>query len=121
MLHFAFGLFPRIATMVSRVKNFTVEKSLDHTLTPQEKQRELDKTFQADMAKIAIASANVIGKGPGKSTQRYVLPHPYSDFIYSIIVEEWGLVGGTVILMLYLWFLLIPQTTVLKIVIFRQS
>lgn len=105
VMHFAFGVFPRIATMVSRVKNFTVEKTLDENLTPQEKQRELDKTFQADMAKIAIASANVIGKGPGKSTQRYVLPHPYSDFIYSIIVEEWGLVGGTVILMLYLWFL----------------
>jgi cell division protein FtsW len=104
-MHFAFGFFPRIATMVSRVKNFAVEKTLDENLTPQEKQRELDKTFQADMAKIAIASANIIGKGPGKSTQRYVLPHPYSDFIYSIIVEEWGLVGGTVILLLYLWFL----------------
>ena len=57
------------------------------------------------MAKIAIASANIIGKGPGKSTQRYVLPHPYSDFIYSIIVEEWGLAGGVTVLLLYLWFL----------------
>lgn len=103
--HFIFGAFPRIATMVSRIKNFTNEKQIEEHLTPQEKQRILDKTFQADMAKIAIASSDGIGKGPGKSTQRYVLPHPYSDFIYSIIVEEWGLAGGVAILMLYLWFL----------------
>ncbi|OJV21488.1 MAG: hypothetical protein BGO30_01970 [Bacteroidetes bacterium 41-46] len=103
--HFTFGAFPRIATMVSRIKNFTNEKQIEEHLTPQEKQRILDKTFQADMAKIAIASSDGIGKGPGKSTQRYVLPHPYSDFIYSIIVEEWGLAGGVAILMLYLWFL----------------
>lgn len=103
--HLTFGAFPRIATMVSRIKNFTNEKQIEEHLTPQEKQRILDKTFQADMAKIAIASSDGIGKGPGKSTQRYVLPHPYSDFIYSIIVEEWGLAGGVAILMLYLWFL----------------
>jgi cell division protein FtsW len=44
-----------------------------------------------------------LGKGPGKSTQRYVLPHPYSDFIYTIIIEEYGLLGGVFVLMLYLW------------------
>lgn len=105
LAHVTFGLFPRIATMMSRIKNFTTEKQIEEHLTPQEKQRILDKTFQADMAKIAIASSDGIGKGPGKSTQRYVLPHPYSDFIYSIIVEEWGLAGGIIIVMLYLWFL----------------
>jgi cell division protein FtsW len=104
-LNQAFGLFPRIQTLVSRVENFVVKKDIDENLKSQDKQKLLDKTFQADMAKIAIASANVIGKGPGKSTQRYVLPHPYSDFIYSIIVEEWGLMGGVTVLLLYLWFL----------------
>lgn len=104
-LNQAFGLFPRIQTLVSRIENFVVKKDIDKDLTPQEKQKLLDKTFQADMSKIAIASANIIGKGPGKSTQRYVLPHPYSDFIYSIIVEEWGLAGGVTVLFLYLWFL----------------
>lgn len=105
MAHLAFGFFPRISTMISRVKNFTNERQIEENLTPQDKQRILDKTFQADMAKIAIASSNGIGKGPGKSTQRYVLPHPYSDFIYSIIVEEWGLAGGIIVLLLYISFL----------------
>lgn len=105
LAHIAFGFFPRISTMISRVKNFTNEKQIEDHLSPQEKQRILDKTFQADMAKIAIASSKGIGKGPGKSTQRYVLPHPYSDFIYSIIVEEWGLAGGITVLLLYISFL----------------
>ena len=72
-------------------------------MSAEEKQKKADETFQADMAKIAISSANILGKGPGKSTQRYVLPHPYSDFIYTIIIEEYGLLGGTFVLMLYLW------------------
>ncbi|OFY40379.1 MAG: hypothetical protein A2X18_03495 [Bacteroidetes bacterium GWF2_40_14] len=105
ILNQAFGLFPRVETAVNRVKNFAVEKSIDKKLSPEEKQREMDKTFQADMAKAAIASVGVFGKGPGNSTQRYVLPHPYSDFIYTIIVEEWGFLGGFLVLMLYLWFL----------------
>ena len=57
------------------------------------------------MAKVAISSVGILGKGPGKSTQRYFLPHPYSDYIYTIIIEEYGLAGGTFVLMLYLWFL----------------
>jgi cell division protein FtsW len=64
----------------------------------------MDKTFQADMAKIAVASVGVFGKGPGNSTQRNLLPHPYSDFIYAIIIEEWGFLGGLAVLMLYVWF-----------------
>jgi cell division protein FtsW len=61
-----------------------------------------DKTFQQDQAKIAIASGGVMGKGPGNSTQRNFLPHPYSDFIFAIIIEEYGLVGGISIVLLYL-------------------
>ena len=63
------------------------------------------ENFQAEQAKIAIASGGLFGKMPGNSTQRNILPHPYSDFIYAIIIEEYGFVGGLFILMLYLWLM----------------
>ena len=58
--------------------------------------------FQAKHARIAVATGGVLGKGPGNSQQRNILPHPYSDFVYAIIVEEYGIVGGVVVLILYL-------------------
>lgn len=58
--------------------------------------------FQAQQSYIAISSGGLKGLGPGKSTQRNFLPHPYSDFIYAIIIEEYGLIGGIVVLFLYL-------------------
>ena len=61
--------------------------------------------FQAEQARIAIASGGVIGKGPGKSDQRNFLPHPYSDFVYAIIIEEYGMLGGIAVLLLYLGLL----------------
>ncbi|MBK5284900.1 MAG: FtsW/RodA/SpoVE family cell cycle protein, partial [Bacteroidia bacterium] len=61
-----------------------------------------DGNYQTQQAKIAIATGGVLGKGPGNSTQRNFLPHPYSDFIYAIIIEEYGLFGGVVIVMIYL-------------------
>ena len=61
-----------------------------------------EKDFQLTQSKIAIAGGGVIGKMPGKSTQRTILPHPYSDFIYAIIIEEYGLIGGIFVLLLYL-------------------
>ncbi len=62
-------------------------------------------SYQTQQAKIAIASGGLLGKGPGNSTQRNFLPNPYSDFIYAIIVEEYGIVGGLFILFLYLLLL----------------
>jgi cell division protein FtsW len=60
--------------------------------------------YQADQAKVAIVQGGLFGKGPGNSTQRNLLPHPYSDFIYAIIIEEYGsLIGGILVLALYLW------------------
>jgi cell division protein FtsW len=60
--------------------------------------------YQADQAKVAIVQGGLFGKGPGNSTQRNLLPHPYSDFIYAIIIEEYGsLIGGVLVLALYLW------------------
>jgi cell division protein FtsW len=61
-----------------------------------------DENYQVEQAKIAIATGGIIGKFPGNSTQRNFLPHPYSDFIYAIIVEEYGLIGGVVIILMYL-------------------
>ncbi|OQA12173.1 MAG: Lipid II flippase FtsW [Bacteroidetes bacterium ADurb.Bin397] len=58
--------------------------------------------YQSDQAKIAIAKGQLFGIGPGNSSQRNYLPHPYSDFIYAIIVEEYGLLGGALIVILYL-------------------
>ncbi|MEO1097201.1 MAG: FtsW/RodA/SpoVE family cell cycle protein [Bacteroidota bacterium] len=61
-----------------------------------------DLPFQAKHARIAVATGGIFGKGPGNSQQRNILPHPYSDFVYAIIVEEYGLIGGSVVLILYL-------------------
>ncbi|TDG35138.1 cell division protein FtsW [Pedobacter changchengzhani] len=84
-------LGPRRATYASRIKSF---------IHPE--QQHSDKTFQADQSKIALATGGFFGKGPGNSTQRNFLPHPYSDFIFAIIIEEWGTFGGLIVMILYL-------------------
>jgi cell division protein FtsW len=84
-------LFPRGTTWVARVDHFINKENA-----------EPDATYQVDQAKIAIVSGGILGKSPGKSTQRNFLPHPYSDFIFAIIIEEYGLVGGVFVLLLYL-------------------
>lgn len=61
--------------------------------------------FQAQQGRIAIATGGFFGKGPGNSEQRNILPHPYSDFVYAIVVEEYGIIGGGVVLVLYLLLL----------------
>lgn len=58
--------------------------------------------YQVEQSKIAIATGGIFGKGPGKSTQRNFLPHPYSDFIYAIIIEEYGLWMAIFVIFLYL-------------------
>ena len=58
--------------------------------------------FQTEQAYMAIATGGLYGKGPGNSQQRNFLPHPYSDFIYAILIEEYGLVGGVLVVVLYL-------------------
>lgn len=61
-----------------------------------------DLPFQAKHARIAVATGGVTGKGPGNSDQRNILPHPYSDFVYAIVIEEYGMIGGVVVIVLYL-------------------
>jgi cell division protein FtsW len=63
------------------------------------------ENYQSEQSKIAVATGGLIGKGPGNSTQRNFLPHPYSDFIYAIIIEEYGMVGAILIIAFYLWLL----------------
>lgn len=58
--------------------------------------------FQAKHGRIAVATGGIFGKGPGNSDQRNILPHPYSDFVYAIVIEEYGMIGGGVVLILYL-------------------
>ncbi|RYE16662.1 MAG: cell division protein FtsW, partial [Sphingobacteriales bacterium] len=85
---------PRRKMYVTRVETFMHPEKADP-----------DKSFQADHAKIAIASGGIMGKGPGNSTERNYLPHPYSDFIYATIIEEYGLVGGITVAGIYLFLL----------------
>lgn len=99
----AFGL-GRAETWVNRAENFVtsvfgIEDSSEDGVESSE------ENFQREQARIAIASGGVIGKGPGNSTQRSQLPHPYSDFAYAFIVEEYGVFGGIVVMFLYLWML----------------
>ncbi|EOR94141.1 Cell division protein FtsW [Arcticibacter svalbardensis MN12-7] len=82
---------PRSATYKSRIDVYMHPEKADP-----------DKSFQANQAKIAIATGGIFGKGPGNSTQRNFLPHPYSDFIYALIIEEYGMVGGFLVVFIYL-------------------
>lgn len=66
---------------------------------------EKEDVYQVLHAKIAIANGGITGVGPGNSKQRNFLPHSYSDFIYAIIIEEYGLIGGALMVFLYLLFL----------------
>ena len=82
-------LFSRVDTWISRFENFISNKPGEND-------------YQIEKAKIAIATGGVYGLGPGKSVQKHFLPQSSSDFIYAIIVEEWGLLGGLLVLSLYL-------------------
>lgn len=89
----------RSATWVGRIESFISPI----TGVAEQKDAEYVDNFQKMQAKIAIASGGVVGKGPGNSTQRTLLPHPYSDYAYAFIVEEYGLLGGVLVVVLYLW------------------
>ena len=82
----------RVETWIKRVQNFMFAGKEE-------------AGYQVQQAKIAIAKGGWMGLGPGNSEQRNFLPHPYSDFIYAIIIEEYGLIGGAFLLFIYLAFL----------------
>ncbi len=103
VLVIALGLTPRAETVRSRLVTFVSSNSEGESA--ERNKKEDARTFQADQAKIAIATGGLTGKGPGNSTQRHIVPHPYSDFIFAIIVEEYGIMGAIVVVFLY-WILL---------------
>ena len=82
----------RIDTWMSRIESFTSDG-------------DTEADYQIEKAKIAIASGGIQGVGPGKSIQKNFLPQSSSDFIYAIIVEEYGLLGGFTLMIFYLWLL----------------
>ena len=82
------ALTNRVITWKNRITNFSDGSA--------------QANYQAEQSKIAIATGGVMGKGPGRSTQRNFLPQSYSDFIFATVIEEYGIVGGTFTLLLYL-------------------
>lgn len=85
----------RVPTWVSRIQTFIYSNKED----------ENEKLYQVNQAKIAIAGGGWFGRGPGNSNARNFLPHSYSDFIFAIILEEYGLAGGAFMVFIYLLFL----------------
>ncbi len=91
----AFLQISRVPTWIGRVQSFIYGKDNLNS----------DKLYQVNQAKIAVAKGGWTGRGAGKSQQRDYLPHCYSDFIFAIIIEEYGFIGAAVVLFLYLAFL----------------
>ena len=85
-------IIPRSVTWVSRIDGFLFE----------EKNDDQTKDFQQVQSLVAIQNGGLKGVGPGKSTQRSILPYSSSDFIYSIIIEEYGVIGGLAVILAYL-------------------
>lgn len=93
----------RTGVWVQRIESFVEKFKKDEEKSVEDIAREENaEDFQAIQSKIAIAGGGLLGKAPGRSTQRNYLPHPYSDFIFAIIVEEYGLLGGAFVVLLYL-------------------
>ncbi|MDR0530258.1 MAG: FtsW/RodA/SpoVE family cell cycle protein [Bacteroidales bacterium OttesenSCG-928-I14] len=91
------GIFPRIKTWEARFIDFKVSIDLSNSnfaIT--------DDNYQIAHANIAVSNGQILGKGLGNSSERDFLPQAYSDFIYAIIIEETGLIGGLVVLLLYI-------------------
>ena len=94
----------RVTTAISRVSDFhgdPVKELHKHEPGTLAFQRILDSSKQVTSAKVAVSTGGLLGKGPGKSTQRYIVSVMYEDYMFSFIIEEYGLLGGMLILMLY--------------------
>ncbi|HLG40549.1 MAG TPA: FtsW/RodA/SpoVE family cell cycle protein [Chitinophagaceae bacterium] len=89
------GVFDRVDTWIGRVENFIYGS----------KEAITDEMYQVNQAKMAIAKGGMFGVGPGNSTTRDYLPQAYNDFIFAIIIEEYGFLGGAFIVFIYLVFL----------------
>ena len=96
------GPLNRLGTWQSRIVNHVA----DNELSEEEYYTITDENYQVAHARIAIANGGVVGVFPGNSTERDFLPQAYSDFIYAIIIEEMGMVGGIFVLLLYVILLI---------------
>ena len=94
------GTGSRIETARNRISNF-----IKNVNGKKKKDADKDENYQIERSYYAIANGGLTGRGPGKSQQRYFLSESESDFIYAIIIEEWGMIGGLFVMSLYLWFL----------------
>lgn len=92
-------LFHRADTWKARIVKFTNHEEI----APED--YDLDKDAQVAHANIAIATSNIVGKGPGNSTERDFLSQAFSDFIYAIIIEEMGIIGAASVALLYIFLL----------------
>ncbi|MEJ5303881.1 MAG: FtsW/RodA/SpoVE family cell cycle protein [Bacteroidales bacterium] len=90
-------VFPRAATWNERIMGRLEQKPEDVAARLAD-----PDDFQQEQARIAIANGGLLGRGPGKSIQRNFLPSAFSDFIFAIFIEEYGLIGGSILLLLYL-------------------
>lgn len=103
LLIFVLSLMPdtgRYHTWKNRIENYL--------------SNEKDESYQMRHAKMAIAGGQLYGRGPGKSLERNILPNAYDDFIYAIIIEEYGILGGALIMFLYLSLLYRATRIVIK-------
>ena len=82
----------RVDTWTNRIENFA-NNDIDDT-----------SNYQINRAKAAIANGKIFGVGAGKSSMKYILPQSTSDFIFSIIAEEYGIIVSLIILLLYMWY-----------------
>ena len=93
----------RVKTWEGRIEAMKLEKEASRTNGGEKAPLQIDdRNAQKMYAKIAVARGGLLGKGSGKSTQRNFLPQPFSDCIYAIIIEEYGLVGGVFVMLLYI-------------------
>jgi len=103
-IHELFGTFKRLDTFTARIERYVKGDDVTN-MTDIELADYYAKNYQAEQAKEAIQLGGIFGRGPGNSIKKDTLPHPYSDFIYTIIIEETGVLGAIVVLLLYIWFL----------------
>lgn len=105
--HWDNPIFVRFGTAESRIEKFIESakgEEIDRTsMSKSEYEAYLDENRQSENAKISIHEGGLLGKGPGKSTQRYALSMAFSDFIYAFLIEEYGSITGVFIMFLYIW------------------
>ena len=89
---FGSEIIPRSSTWVSRIDSYLIDNT----------EEIMDKDYQQIQALVAVQNGSLFGVGPGKSAQRSILPYSESDFIFAIILEEYGFLGGVIVLLLYL-------------------